>query len=69
MAAKGDDLRSCVELCGDDERLERFFHGEEIAVDDSLKGFTAVLYEGMTAGFGKAVNGTLKNRYPKGLRS
>lgn len=69
MAAKREQLGSYVELSLDDERLSRYFHGEEIAVDEELKGFTAVLAEGVTAGFGKAVGGTLKNRYPKGLRS
>ncbi len=69
MAAKKEQLRSYVELSDGDERLERFFRGEEIEVDDSLRGFTAVLYEGITVGFGKAVGGVLKNRYPKGLRA
>ena len=69
MAAKKEALRSCIDLPADDERLEKFFRGEEINTEDGLKGFTAVLCEGITAGFGKAVNGVLKNRYPKGLRS
>ena len=67
MAAKPEQLRSYEEL--DDERLDKFFHGEEISINENLKGFTAVCTHGMTAGFGKAVSGTLKNRYPKGLRS
>jgi len=42
--------------------------GEEIAADTE-KGYTAVTVEGVTCGFGKVSGGTLKNRYPKGLRT
>ena len=46
----------------------KFMRGDEIGVPSDLRGFCAVLYEGMTLGFGKASNGILKNHYPKGLR-
>lgn len=69
MASKPEQLKQCVALKLSDERLGRFLRGEEIEADSSLRGFTAVLTEGITTGFGKAVNGTLKNRYPKGLRN
>lgn len=69
MAAKKDNLRNYVDLKYNDIRLNKFYHGEEIEVDGSIKGFTAVLAEGITTGFGKASNGILKNRYPKGLRT
>lgn len=68
MAAKKENLKSYVDLPYNDIRLDKFYHGEEIEIDNSLKGFTAVLVEGITTGFGKATDGTLKNRYPKGLR-
>lgn len=68
MAAKKENLKSYVDLPYNDIRLDKFYHGEEIEIDNSLKGFTAVLAEGITTGFGKATGGTLKNRYPKGLR-
>lgn len=69
MAAKKDDLKFCVDLDYNDSRLQKFYHGEEIDIDEKLKGFTAVMVEGVSTGFGKASGGTLKNRYPKGLRS
>lgn len=68
-AAKPEFTKNAVDMKLDDERLEKFFHGEEIAIPEDLKGYTGVFVEGMAAGFGKAVNGTLKNRYPKGLRN
>lgn len=69
MACKKNYLRSYVDLSYNDSRLADFYHGEEIEIDKGCKGFTAVLVEGITTGFGKASSGTLKNRYPKGLRS
>ncbi len=69
MACKKNDLRSYVDYSYKDSRLADFYHGEEIEIDKCCKGFTAVLVEGVTTGFGKASAGTLKNRYPKGLRS
>ena len=68
MASKKDQLKSFIDLSLDDERIIKFLKGEEIAIDDSLKGYTAVFVEGIALGFGKAVNGVLKNKYPKGLR-
>lgn len=68
MAAKKNDLKNFIDLSYNDNRLEKFYHGEEIEIDSNLKGFTAVLVEGVSTGFGKASGGTLKNRYPKGLR-
>ena len=46
-----------------------YLHGEEIDVPRGLSGYTAVAVSGMTTGFGKASNGRLKNKYPKGLRT
>ena len=69
MAARKEDLNSYVDFGYSDIRLKKFYHGEEIEIDSSLKGFTAVLVEGVSTGFGKAGGGVLKNRYPKGLRS
>ncbi len=62
-----DDCRRLVDLPLDDPRVLAFLHGEEIAADCN-KGFAAVAFEGIPCGFGKVSVGTLKNRYPKGLR-
>ncbi len=37
-------------------------------IEADTKGYTAVCVNGITIGFGKASNGRLKNKYPKGLR-
>ena len=67
-AAKCSDCRNAVDFDVNSAEIKAFLHGEEISVPDSVKGFTAVCVNGMTTGFGKASNGRLKNKYPKGLR-
>lgn len=58
-----------VDLDCDSSYAKKFLHGEEIPCDGDLKGYTAVLINGIPAGFGKALSGVLKNHYPKGLRT
>ena len=60
--------RRKIDLDCDDELALKFFHGEEIPCED-IKGYTAVLINGIPAGFGKASSKVLKNHYPKGLRT
>ena len=64
----GKDLKNRVELFGEDERIAKYLHGEVIEADIE-NGWCAVMYEGLTLGGGKAVDGTVKNHYPKGLRT
>lgn len=68
MAAEKDECVNIVDLSLGDERIIKYLKGEEIEIPSDIKGYTAVCCEGMTTGFGKAVDGTLKNKYPKGLR-
>lgn len=49
-----------------DTDADKFLHGE--LVECGGAGFTAVVWNGLCLGFGKAVDGKLKNHYPKGLR-
>lgn len=68
-SASKEDCRNCVDFAVNSIEIKKFLHGEEIAVDSNIKGYTAVCVEGMTTGFGKVSNGNLKNKYPKGLRT
>ncbi len=68
MAARAEECVSKVDLDVNSAEIKAFLHGEEIAVDSSIKGYTAVCVNGITTGFGKCSNGRLKNKYPKGLR-
>ena len=66
MAAQAAHCRAVAPLEGD--AATAFLHGETVPCDPALRGWTAATVAGVTVGFGKAVNGTLKNHYPKGLR-
>jgi NOL1/NOP2/fmu family ribosome biogenesis protein len=69
FSAYGDRMKSILNLKKGDERVAKYLRGEEIECDTSLSGYTAVMYEGVTLGGGKASSGRLKNHYPKGLRN
>lgn len=69
IASKKQDCKNVVDLDVNSEEIRKFLHGEEIPVDREIKGYTAVAVNGIVTGFGKASNGTLKNKYPKGLRN
>lgn len=69
MAARAEDCAQIVDLGADSAAICAYLHGEEIDVPRGLSGYTAVAVSGMTTGFGKASNGRLKNKYPKGLRT
>ena len=46
----------------------RFQAGETLPCPDGLRGWTLPTLHGLPLGLAKAVDGTLKNHYPKGLR-
>ncbi len=68
MSAKMDECRSVADFDVNSNEIKAYLHGEEISVDSNIKGYTAVCVNGITTGYGKASNGRLKNKYPKGLR-
>lgn len=53
--------------CTKEEALS-YLKGETLSCDSTCKGWVLVCYEGVSLGWGKATNGTIKNHYPKGLR-
>lgn len=68
-SAKAGDCSRSVDFDINSDEIKRFLHGEEINTEADIKGYTAVCVNGITAGFGKASDGRLKNKYPKGLRT
>ena len=65
MALKKEEALRSIEL-NEDEALS-FRHGEELRIDCD-NGWTLICVDGVSLGWGKAVNGQIKNHYPKGLR-
>jgi len=68
-ACKKDSAKNVINLDMNDERLYKFLHGEEIKLDENIKGYTLVCVENVPLSFGKASKMMLKNKYPKGLRN
>lgn len=68
MACKPTDCSNYINYDVSSDTLLSFLRGEEIPINSSIKGYTAVCVNNITIGFGKAVDGRLKNKYPKGLR-
>ena len=68
MSAEPQHCRALVDLAPEDSRLLAFLHGEQIEIEENLRGYAAVACSGVICGFGKCDRGALKNKYPKGLR-
>ncbi len=66
MAKPADAFQRIVPLSGD--ALARFLSGETVLCDSAFSGWCAATALGHPIGWGKAVNGVLKNHIPKGLR-
>lgn len=67
FSAMGNGFKRKIDLPLEDPCLDAYLKGEEITYDCE-NGWCAVLANGVALGGGKAVNGHIKNHYPKGLR-
>lgn len=65
LALKADETDRNMELSK--EEAVRYLHGESLLCGPQ-RGWVLLSFQGYTLGFGKAVNGQVKNHYPKGLR-
>lgn len=72
MALKKEEYDSSIDLHFDDPRTEKYLRGETIETDDiesvRKNGWQLVCVDGYPLGWGKLVNGTLKNKYHAGWR-
>ena len=72
LALHKGDAQSVISLAVDDPRLIRYLKGETLLIQEgeatAKKGWHLLCVEGHPLGFGKLVNGTLKNKYPAGWR-
>ncbi len=48
--------------------LKDYLHGDVLYSENTPNGWVIICYQNIPIGFGKNVNGTIKNYYPKGLR-
>ena len=68
MAEHGGKYKNTLSLKADSGELDGYLRGNTVPVNDGMKGYAAVQADGYPVGFGKAVEGTMKNHLPKGLR-
>lgn len=67
FSAYGAEMLRRVDLALDDPRVVAYLRGEGIEAEVE-NGWCSVTVGGVAVGGGKAVNGYVKNHYPKGLR-
>ncbi len=68
MCASRKECRNVVSIPSDDPRADKFLRGETVDAEECKNGWCIVCIDGYPVGLGKAVNGTIKNHIPKGLR-
>lgn len=72
MTLKGNDYAGVLSLKPEDVRVEKYLHGETLLVGAGestiTKGWILVCVDGFPLGWGKLVNGVLKNKYASGWR-
>ena len=67
LCVKKEECRNVLDLPIMDGRVEKYLRGE--VIDGEMKnGWCLVCVDGLPLGLGKAVNGSVKNHLPKGLR-
>ena len=68
MCIQKSEIKNALDLEETDPRLEKYLRGETVEDGAISNGWCVVCVHGYPLGLGKAVNGTVKNHYPKGLR-
>ena len=67
LSMKSEDATRRVNLTSESPETAAYLHGEALSMDGE-HGWSLVLVDGYSLGWGKQAGGTLKNHYPKGLR-
>ena len=72
LALHKGDVEAVISLPVSDERLTRYLKGETLMIEPEeaahKKGWHLLCVDGYPLGFGKLINGILKNKYPAGWR-
>lgn len=72
LALHKGDIEATISLSVSDERITRYLKGETLNIEPDeaahKKGWHLLCADGYPVGFGKLVNGILKNKYPAGWR-
>lgn len=69
MALKKEQYKNCIHFTREDARATKYVKGETIFLEeDDATGWQLVCVDGYPLGWGKANNGSLKNKYAPGWR-
>lgn len=72
MALKKEEYAHTIDFSAEDERVMKYLRGETVEAEDCTcagqKGWQLVCVDGYPLGWGKLLNGTLKNKYLAGWR-
>lgn len=71
MCLKKEEYRQVIDFAVDDERVIKYLKGETLDISDypnTAKGWQLICVNGFPLGWGKSVNGMLKNKYLPGWR-
>ncbi|MBQ9118171.1 MAG: RsmB/NOP family class I SAM-dependent RNA methyltransferase [Clostridia bacterium] len=66
-STKAENCQNVVDMPMHDTRVDKYLRGETFEADGK-DGWCLVCVDGISLGWGKRVNGIVKNHYPKGLR-
>jgi 16S rRNA C967 or C1407 C5-methylase (RsmB/RsmF family)/NOL1/NOP2/fmu family ribosome biogenesis protein len=64
LCLRAGDVRSVIDFSPGDPRLAAYLRGE--VIESAAQGWTLVTVDGLGLGWGKGVQGVLKNHYPRG---
>ncbi len=68
MCIRKEECTNVLDLKKDSEDVRKYLRGDTLTANGLENGWVLICMDGFPIGFGKAVNGTVKNHYPKGLR-
>lgn len=60
--------KNTINFKSDSDEIFKYLKGESFKINSDINGYALILVDGISIGYAKIVNNTLKNHYPKGLR-
>ncbi|KAB2953955.1 hypothetical protein F9B85_04265 [Heliorestis acidaminivorans] len=68
LSLTAEGCQKKINFSSQSEEIYRYLKGESLLIDANQQGWHLVTVDNYPLGWGKAVQGQLKNHYPKGLR-
>jgi NOL1/NOP2/fmu family ribosome biogenesis protein len=68
LTLRPEEAGAVVDFDLEDARVGDYLAGVDVPIAEGVKGWLLVRVDGFGIGWGKGVNGRLKNHYPRGLR-